>query len=89
MIDFIDPALRPSRKKKIVKLYSFKAFATIILALLAIATIAYVAYIQIFATLDTRPKNTIQVDKRIEDIKFNGRIDPIQTFPTTENSGNR
>lgn len=82
MIDFIDPVLRASAgSKKAKKKYSFKHFALILLIIVIFACLSWLIYLGNFAILDTKPTSNIDVSDNIENIKFDGRIDPIQTNP--------
>ncbi len=80
MIDFTDPALRSSvrGKEAVTKVTNKFSFFLIIVVLVCFAL--WLIYALQSAQIDTKTNsnNTIRIDDRINDIKIDGRLQPIQ-----------
>ncbi len=80
MIDFTDPVLRSSTKSKQEDVKVTNKFTLFLIGIVIICFLLWIVYILQTSQIDTKtnPNNAIKVDDRINSIKVEGRLEPIQ-----------
>ena len=78
MIDFIDPVLKSSVRGHEVSRKSIDNVTKTLIAIIIIGFITWIVFVFMTSRIDTKAQKTINVDLRIESMKVEGRLKPIQ-----------
>lgn len=88
MIDFIDPTLkRSAESKRAAAKYSLEMFIVGLIIALMLGMTIWLIFVAENSQIDTVPEEKIDIDKKFDKIKFDGRIPSIEKTIDSQNAG--